>query len=77
MKAVKETKISCAFCPNKIIKRESFAHRMGVRQRRLRVLNGYLLITSYSGQLPICKECWGKAVDILVATTNKEKEDGE
>lgn len=75
MKAVKETKVSCAFCPNKIRKRVSFAHRMGMRQRKLKVLNGYLLITSYSAQLPICKECWGKAVDILIATHKKENDE--
>ena len=65
MKAVKVTKVHCAFCGEKVVKRESFAFRMGTKIRKLRVTNGYLVITSYSNQLPICKNCWQKVIDLL------------
>ena len=73
MKAVKEIKTSCAFCSNKVIRRESFAFRMGTKIKKLKVIGGYLLTTSYSSQLPICSDCWQKAQRILDTHPSKKK----
>ncbi len=63
-------KVQCGFCSNKITIQTWTSTRRGKSYRNRRIVGGFLVITNGTDGLPVCRQCYGKATDVLMKPEN-------